>query len=186
MKEAMYVGDDAHESAGTLVLNSGQTYVTNSTHTAVLNVRHGSVLLAGGTLVVDKLIMTSSSGQFVKTGGIIIQNTSPELAANLDADRDGQSNANELRAGTDPLDPASSFRLLSAQVVNQDVRLEWTAATQHTYVVQFATNLGGPQATNFVDLSPPISVGNATQGNYVHLGAVTNSAAVLYRVRLEP
>ena len=139
-------------------------------------------------MVVDRIIMTNAGGRFIKTGGTLVQKTSPQFDLNLDADRDGQSNFNELTAGTDPFDPSSSFRLLSAEIIGgKDVRLVWTAGAGHNYVVQVATNLTGNQAI-FRDLSPTVSVAiGETQASYVHFGAgASTNQAGFYRIRLEP
>jgi len=189
------VGDCAstNQAIGLVTLSGGALYITNAAHTALLDVRNGTFTLnAGSLLVVDNFFITNACAHFVNHGGTIIYNNplmpAPVLDPTLDADGDGINNGNETLAGTDPLDPSSNLRLLSATVVNgTDVRLDWTAAGGHSYVVQVATNPVGGQLTDFHDLSPVIAVGgtNATTTNYVHVGAVTNGAA-FYRVRLAP
>ena len=159
-------------------------YVTNQSHTAVLNLVNGTFVLgSGGLLVVDNLVVTNANGRFFRSAassGDIV------LAPYLDADGDGQSNTNEVLAGTDPLDPNSVFETLSGTVVNRsDVQVNWTTEGGHSYVVQWAPNLGRP--ASFVDLSPVITVAGTGPGttNYVHVGAATNGAG-FYRVRLGP
>jgi hypothetical protein len=180
------VGDCASGAIGLATLNGGALYVTNATHTAVLDVRNGSFTLNNGALlVVDNLVLTNACGSFFNNGGTLIINRQRQLAPFLDTDRDGQSNTNEIRAGTDPLDPNSSFRLLSATIINhRDVRLDWTAVGGHGYAVQRSTNLAG---TNFFDLSSviPVTGTNQTTTNYIHIGAATNPAGY-YRIRLAP
>lgn len=107
--------------------NGGTLYVTNAAHTAVLDVRNGTFLLnAGGTLVVDTLILTNPCGHFVKNGGTLVAGTI-QLDPSLDADGDGASNAAEMAAGTDPLDPNSSFKLVGVVRTNgADIRVDWT------------------------------------------------------------
>jgi hypothetical protein len=162
-------------------------YVTNSSHTAVLNVLNGTLVLGtGGTLVVDTFVMTNADGRFVRNGGTLITRNTV-LAPYLDADGDGQSNTNEVLAGTDPLDPNSVFQTLGGTVTNgSDVQVTWSTEGGHKYVVQWAPNgLGGPGS--FVDLSPVITVPGAGAGttNYVHVGGATYGAG-FYRVRLGP
>src|SRR5262249_27148479 len=106
---------------------------------------------------------------------------------NLDADGDGQSNTNELRAGTDPLDPNSVFRFLSITKTNgRDIRLDWTAVGGRSYVIQSATGLNLGQTQVFQDVSTLQVPGtNAIVTNLVLPGAATNRAG-FYRLRLGP
>ena len=110
-----------------------------------------------------------------------------DRAGSQGADGDGQSNATETLAGTDPLNANSAFRILSAAVANENVQVAWTTVGGHSYVLQVATNLTGSLTTNFGDLGPVISVGGANEGttNYLHVGGGTNRAGY-YRVRLAP
>jgi len=182
-----FVGDCAAGATGSMILSNGTLHVTNAAQTAVLDVRKGSFLMTGGALVVDKLIVTNSCGAtFNRTGGALTYGQLI-LDPNGDADGDGQSNATEVLAGTDPLSADSSFRILSATVTNQNVRVSWTTVGGKNYVLQAATNITGSVTTDFSDLSPVISVGGTEEGttNYLHLGGGTNRAG-FYRVRLVP
>jgi hypothetical protein len=70
--KSLIIGDCAHNAPGAVSLNGGVLYVTNSTHTAFLDVRDGTLTLnAGGTLIVDILIVTNSCGSFVDNGGTV-------------------------------------------------------------------------------------------------------------------
>lgn len=104
-----------------------------------------------------------------------------------DPDGDGMSNLREYLPGTNPTNAASAFRILSAAKINNDMLLDWTTVGGHSYVAQFVTNSTGSLTTNFLDLSPVISVGGTNEGstNYLHLGGATNRASY-YRVRLGP
>jgi hypothetical protein len=104
-----------------------------------------------------------------------------------DPDADGQGNLAEHQAGTDPQSDASVFRLLSAAVTGQDVRLEWTAVGGHSYVVQMATDSTGGISDTFTDLSGVITVGGLGEqtASYTHLGGAASLGAY-YRVRLGP
>jgi hypothetical protein len=183
------VGDCAstNNAIGLVTINDGALYVTNASHTANLDIRNGLFTLnPGATLVVDNLIITNACGHFVNNGGAITNNNRV-LSPNQDADGDGMSNTDELRAGTDPLNPNSNFRLLDAVITNgHDVRLDWTAVGGSNYAVQLSTNLAGGQAAGFRDLNTN-SVGGIgeTTGSYVHVGGATNRAG-FYRVRLWP
>jgi hypothetical protein len=180
-------GNCANGAQGNVNLSGGTLYVTNATHTATLDVRNGTFTLGpGAVLVVDNLILNSSCGHFIKQpGGILITNRVPQLRSDFDADNDGQSNAAEVLAGTDPLNPSSTFQITSLVKTNgNSIRLDWTTAGGHSYVVQTNGNLG---STTFHDLSLPIVVPGTAEGttNYVHTNGATNGAR-FYRVRLGP
>ena len=185
--DRMILGDCPLGAVGNVVLSGGTLYVTNATHTANLDVRNGLFTLGpGAMLVVDNLILTNACGHFIKQpGGILITNHAPQLSPNLDADGDGQSNAAETLAGTDPLSPSSLFQITSVVKTNDnDIRIDWTSVGGHSYVVQTNGNMG---SGGFHDLSLPIVVPGTNEGtaNYVH----TNGAAdgtKFYRVRLGP
>jgi len=180
-------GDCNNGAQGNVNLSGGTLYVTNATHTANLDVRNGTFTVGpGATLVVDNLILNSACGHFIKQpGGILITNNAPQLSPNFDADGDGQSNASEALAGTDPLSPSSTFQITSMVKTNgNSMRLDWTTVGGHSYVVQTNGNLG---SGTFHDLSLPIVVPGTAEGttNYVHPNGATDSAN-FYRVRLGP
>ncbi|HXI69213.1 MAG TPA: thrombospondin type 3 repeat-containing protein [Verrucomicrobiae bacterium] len=181
-------GEDCVNGAqGNVILSGGTLYVTNATHTANLEVRNGTFTLGtGATLVVDNLILNNACGHFVKQpGGILITNNAPQLSPDLDADGDGQSNGSEALAGTDPLNPSSTFQMTSVVRTNGDsIRVDWTTVGGHSYVVQTNGNLG---SGTFHDLSAPIVVPGTAEGttNYVHTDGATDRAK-FYRVRLGP
>jgi hypothetical protein len=183
----LIVGDCSGNAVGDVILNGGTLYVTNADHRAFLDVRDGTVTLnSGSTLVVDNLFVTNACGHFVNNGGTIVYNDplmpGPVLAPNEDADGDGMSNANEMLAGTDPLDPTSVFQMLGATVSNRSVWVTWTTVGGHSYVVQSNSNLN---SGSFHDFSPLISVPGTNPGtmSYPCTPNLTNNAG-FYRVRL--
>jgi hypothetical protein len=101
-----------------------------------------------------------------------------------DPDHDGATNLAEWLAGTDPRNATSAFRILRGQPVGDDVRVSWTTVGGHRYVLQLATRIGGSLPTNFLDVSPVITVAGTNEGttNYLHTGGATNFASY-YRVR---
>jgi len=59
-----------------------------------------------------------------------------------DFDGDGASDRQEYRAGTDPKDPKSVFRLLSAtRVSSRNISVRWSGAAGQTYALERSTNL---------------------------------------------
>jgi fibronectin-binding autotransporter adhesin len=206
----MMVGYDPAYCDNFVQLNTGQVIVTNQTSSAVLEIYGGALLLAGGTLRVDTLIVTNPCAQFMHVGGALIYKSlqlNPdadadgdgipngwELAHGLDPfnpldaaadnDGDGMSNLQEYLAGTNPTNRASSFRITSQVAVGGNVRVSWSAVGGKSYIVQSSTN----QGANFTDLSPMITVPGLveTSTNYLHIGAATNGFSRYYRIRLAP
>jgi T5SS/PEP-CTERM-associated repeat protein len=194
-----------------LQLDSGSVVVTNATTNAVFEIRRGKLILNGGTLQVDRFVMTNSCAQFIRTGGTLIY-SSAVLTTNLDADGDGMANGweqaygldplnaadasadndgdgftnlQEFQAGTDPTNSSSAFRVLSLESTNTDVLVTWAAGGGRTNVVQSALDLTG----SYTNVSPNIILTNApgdVTTNYLDAGAATNGAAQFYRVRLVP
>ena len=180
-------GADCLDGAvGFATLDAGELYVTNPTHTAVLEVRNGTfVLNSPATMVVDNLIITNPCARFTKQGGAF-QAAKMVLAPDLDADGDGQSNTNEIVAGTDPLDPGSLLQIINVAPINsRDLRLDWTSVGGHRYVVQATAT---PNASAFHDLSGVITASGTgpDTNSYVHLGGATNASPAFYRIRLVP
>ncbi len=179
------VGGCSNNAPGSVVLSGGTLYVTNAAHTAVLDARNGSVTIeAGGTLVVDTIVVTNWCGHVIKRGGTLIMHHPPILDPDMDADNTGQSNRNKAAAGLDPFDPNSVFKTTGVTRVNgTDVRIEWTTQGGHSYVVQTATTL---DPTAFQDLSPviPAQAPGAGTATYFDIGGATTTGSRLYRVRL--
>jgi hypothetical protein len=106
VQSRMTVGDCDSNGFGIVVMSGGKLYVTNATHNATLEVRNGFFLLEGGTVVVDKLVMTNGcSGIFDRSGGTLTAGTIV-LDPNGDADGDGLPNWWEQAHGLDPLSSA--------------------------------------------------------------------------------
>ena len=193
-----------------LQLDSGSVNVTNPAGNAILEVRRGKLILNGGTLLVDKLVMTNACGLFVRNGGTLIVGTlmlDPALDAdgdgmpngweqsygldplnagdaNVDNDGDGMSNLQEDLAGTDPTNSTSAFRILSVVATDNDVLVTWQAVGGRTNVVQAASDLAG----SYTNVSPNIVLTGSSDitTNYLDAGGATNIPARYYRVRLVP
>jgi hypothetical protein len=63
------------------------------------------------------------------------------LTSNGDYDRDGQSNSAEDKAGTDPLNANSRFRINSVGLSQGGAEIRWTPAPNRTYTIQRRTAL---------------------------------------------
>ena len=98
----LVLGNCTLGTPGYMIVNSGDVFVTNAAHTATLDVRDGFVLMNGGQLTVDRLVITNSCGLFFHDAGTLSVGTLV-LGPNLDADDDGLPNGWELSHGLDPL-----------------------------------------------------------------------------------
>jgi T5SS/PEP-CTERM-associated repeat protein len=191
-------------------LDTGLITVTNQTHDAELEVYGGGFLLAGGTLIVDNLVITNDGAQFMYIGGTLIYRTlqidpaqdtdsdgipngweqahgldplNPD-DAEADADGDGVNNLQEYLAGTNPTNAASCFKITSLTLTNGSIRVRWSAVGGKHYVVQTNSDMG----TGFSDASPVIAIPGTAEmvTNYLDPGAATNSHTHYYRIRLAP
>src|SRR5207249_9942583 len=102
---------------------------------------------------------------------------------------DGASNLAEFRAGTNPTNAASVFRIVSLQRQTNDVRVTWNTVGGKSYRLQTNAPLAnGSLTTNFADLSPLIAVPGSGESttNYLHVGGASNAPARYYRIRLGP
>ncbi|MGA2137329.1 MAG: hypothetical protein ABSH14_00555 [Verrucomicrobiia bacterium] len=201
------LGDNSPGCDNLVQLNSGSVIVTNATHDAVLEVRNGQLILNGGVLQVDRLVMTNACGLFIRNGGTLIVG-SVVLDPNLSAVGDGIPNGWKQQYGLDPLDPnvasedpdgdgmsnlqeflAGSNPVADIKTITRegnDIRVTWQAAAAKTNALQrFVGGNGGSYSNNFVDI---FVVTDAVGGlrNYLDMGAVTNFPAGYYRVRLAP
>jgi hypothetical protein len=194
-------------------LDSGSLFVTNATGDAVLEVRNGTLILNGGRLQVDTLVLTNACGLFVPHGGTLLYNhlvLDPNLSAlgdgipngwkqqygfdpldpavaNADPDGDGMSNLQEYLAGTDPTNSASVFCITSLAATGNDVLVSWITGINRTNALQStAGDASGSYSTNnFTDIfTVTNTVGSVT--NYLDPGAATNFPSRFYRVRLVP
>jgi T5SS/PEP-CTERM-associated repeat protein len=194
-----------------LQLDSGNVIVTNATHDAVFEVRQGKYVQNGGTLQVDRFVMTNACAQFIRTGSTLIYGTAvldpnrdddgdglsngyeqshgldPLNAAdaNTDSDGDGMSNLQEYLAGTDPTNSASTFRIVEIAPMGDDMLLTWTTVGGKKYAVQTAV---GDYTNDFIELAPVIIAPGSGEStlSVIHLGGATNVPSRFYRVRLAP
>jgi T5SS/PEP-CTERM-associated repeat protein len=193
-----------------LRLDGGNLIITNQTTNAIFEVRRGKVILNGGVLQADKLIITNACAQLVNNGGTLIVR-SLVLDSNLsavgdgipnswkqrygfdpfdptvstsDADHDGASNLQEYLAGTNPANTMSLLHIMNTTLSNGDVRVTWSTVGGRSYTVQTSSFAG----IGFADAIPFItSPGtNESTTNYLDIGAATNASSRFYRIRLAP
>jgi hypothetical protein len=144
-------------------VDGGQLTVTNAAHTGFIDVRSGEVTLDGGTLQVDKLVMTNSCGSFIHTGGTLI-------------------------VGSVVLDP-NAFRITSVAREGNNLRVTWLMGPGQTNALQVSSGgIHGSYNTNsFTDIF--VVTNNTFPGtltNYLDIGAATNKPSRFYRARLAP
>jgi hypothetical protein len=149
------------------------------------------MLLTAGSPITGEFANAPSGGPLTTTDGFARFTALYAGATNLrltslayvDTDGDGQSNAQEQAAGTDPANPLSVFRILSLEPQAGGVRLTWSTVGGRSYVVQTNGSLTQP----FTDFSPLISVPGIGESTTNHLEAGASAgAARYYRVRLGP
>ena len=95
-----------------------------------------------------------------------------------DEDGDGHTGAQELLAGTDPLDGRSVLRFSAVARTGSDLIASWDTVPGRSYVLQSATSLSGP----WLDLPPTTA---SASGPTVRLKLpLTANGTSFYRVRV--
>lgn len=160
---SLVVGAASATCDNILELDSGSVIVTNAGATGALEVRDGQLILKGGTLQADTLVITNSCAQFMHTGGTL-------LVSNI------------------VLDP-NTFRIVSVTPQTNDMLVTWMMGPGITNALQAATGAAdGSYTTNaFTDIF--IVTNNPSAGtvtNYLDLGVATNGFSRFYRARLDP
>jgi CSLREA domain-containing protein len=199
-------------STAAVFVAGGSLLVTNAATNAVLEVRSGVLTISGGTVKVDRIVITNECARFSRTGGTLAYGAvvlNPEddtdgdglpngweqryrldpldprgsNGPTSDLDGDGQTALEEFLAGTDPTDAASSFRFLSIAVQGDDVRLRWFTAGGRTNALETASEPGGN--TDFIPIATLVIPGSGPVTNtYVDVGTVPISTNRYYRLRL--
>ena len=146
-----------------LQLDSGAVLVTNATADAVLEVRYGKLIVNGGTLRADVLVLTNGCSQLVHTGGVIL-------------------------AGSVILNP-NTFRIVSIARQGNDMLVTWMMGPGATNTLQATAGngSGGYNTNGFTDIF--IVTNNTLAGtvtNYLDVGGATNVPGRYYRARLVP
>ncbi len=146
-----------------LQLDSGTVLVTNATADAVLEVRYGKLIVSGGTLRADILVLTNGCSQLVHTGGVIL-------------------------AGSVILNP-NTFRIVSITRQGNDMLVTWMMGPGGINALQAVAGNGsaGYNTNGFTDIF--IVTNNTMAGtvtNYLDVGGATNAPGRYYRARLAP
>jgi len=157
----LVIGNCGTGGVGVVDVAGGSLSVTNAAHNAVIDVRNGQLNIAGGTVQVDKLVLTNSCGSFLHTGGSLV-------------------------AGSVVFD-TNTFRIVSATRQGNDMLITWQMAPGITNALQAAAgNSDGSYGTNgFTDIF--VVTNNSVIGsltNYLDVGGATNLPARYYRARL--
>ena len=146
------------------------------------------------TNVLNQAMYNSISNQVFQNTGIVTFpswleqyfgcTNNPDAAPTADPSGDGQNNYVKFLAGMNPTNAASYFHILSAASEGNNLRVSWMCGGGRTNVLQTTTNLGG----TWSDVSPDIVLAGSGDSvtNYLDVGAVTNTPARFYRVRLLP
>jgi hypothetical protein len=164
VSEGMTLGDCSDASAvGFATVDGGELTVTNAGSTGFIDVRNGQLILGGGVVRVDKLVMTNTCSSLVHTGGT-------------------------LMVGSVVLDP-NAFGVISVAQEGNDVRVTWLMGPGQTNALQaqFTRTQHHHLTNEFVDIF--IVANNTTPGvvtNYLDVGAATNVPARVYRASLSP
>ena len=199
-------------ATGIVNVTAGSLFVTNAAGNATLEVRSGTFTMSGGTVKIDKLVVTNACGRFIHTGGtlsISATNLLPNLdvagdglpwswkqqfgfdvfdpaVAGTDSDGDGFNNLQEFLAGTDPTNSASYFHITNIMRTGNDLRVTWMMGPGKTNALERTAGAAGSFATNGFTA---IFIATNTVGtitNYLDVGGATNKPARYYRVRLVP
>jgi autotransporter family porin len=207
VKSAFQIGGGGCVATDIVEVAGGTLLVTNAAQNAVLEVRNGSLQLSGGSVIIDKLVITNSCAHFIRTGGTLVagnivldpnmdadgdgipngfeQNNGLDplnpADANADSDGDGMSNLQEFLAGTDPTNSASVFGITRIVPEGPDIRVTWATAAGKTNALQSASAPTDSFADSFTVTN---TVGSVT--NYLDVGAAADFLGRFYRVRLVP
>lgn len=107
--------------------------------------------------------------------------------ASADPDGDGFTTLQEYRAGTDPTNSASAFRITSVVETGDDVFVTWMTGVGRTNALQRTAGTGdGSYDTNGFAVVFTVTNTISTLTNYLDLGAATNVPSRYYRIRLVP
>ena len=162
------------ESTAGVVGVSPRTLVASSSSGLAISFSSGNLAVA--SLIQNSLYFNSPGAAIITASQI--GNDNYEAATSVartysviddgDDDGDGQTNADELIAGTDPLNPSSRFQINTILATPTGTTLTWTAVPGRTYTVQARE-----------DLSPSgawVPIGTVNNANGLAIGSYMDSA----------
>jgi len=94
-------------------------------------------------------------------------------------DRGGQTNADELIAGTDPLNPSSRFQINTILTSGSGFTITWTAVPGRTYIVQAREDLSSGR---WVDITTGLTNDTEEPKNLSYIDSVTSPSRKFYRL----
>jgi hypothetical protein len=102
-----------------------------------------------------------------------------QSAPDLDPDKDGMTNLQEYRMGTNPTDPTDALKLTLTSRSENGVRLRWFSALGRKYVLESSITLKDDDWS---------AVGEIVEGNgdIVEGVDLSRTEALFYRVRIAP
>ena len=98
-----------------------------------------------------------------------------------DADGDGASNLAEFFAGSDPLDPASVFKVTGVAAAGSDIKVRFSTVTNRAYQLQRRDSLDGSSTWMDIGSAAPGSGGVVALTDF----SGASNTARYYRVRLQ-
>ena len=99
---------------------------------------------------------------------------------NQDTDGDGQTDADETSAGTNPQDPQSNFRVLGVSPSASGLEVSWSSVAGKRYILEYSASL---PANTWQTITTTDSGGATTSFTDTDSGR-TQAAAGYYRMRL--
>ena len=108
-------------------------------------------------------------------GGIGLPSASP----GADPDQDGLTNSGEYAAGTNPLDPSSTLKLLQISFTANQATVGWQSVSNKRYVLESASNLSGPWSDAASILAAATSVQTSVSRS-------PGGQPTFYRIRVVP
>ena len=96
-----------------------------------------------------------------------------------DDDGDGQTNANEVIAGTGPLNPSSRFAIKTIEASPGGFTLTWTAAPGKTYTVEARENLS---SGTWISVATGLTNDTQVPKTLSYIDSVTSSSRRFYRL----
>jgi hypothetical protein len=162
-----------NKNAGTN--NERNLYIGAMTHTRQVS--------ESGTVTTDAAVLTlgSMTDGLADSWWAAYGITGANRVAAKDADGDGFSNAQEFSLGTDPMDPASSFRTGAMSRDGNLVTISWSSVSGKTYQLQKRASL---TSGNWSDVGDPVTASGPSTSTTVDVSDAPN--ACFLRVKHGP